>query len=523
MTKNVTVTDAQGNTIGVTYPKRAKGLIKNGRAIFVDDCTIRLFRKTEPSDTENISEVNQMNYIFFNPRNWSFERMQYNNQNNFGVSGHFSGRTPGFAQPFYAECTFISDFDGGLVESLLFGDWNTPYVRATSNEFSLSPDTDYCFVFWLNGGENDKSNEICQLQIAFFENWDNCYTYKLNRNYIKPLLHKEGWELYSIPFCTPKVSPVPQGTSEPAPTVAARFAFVAGNAPMALKPAKEPDTYADWEDAPDEFADLRPQRHNLVFADGWPSISQYGGNKYSTEALRAQKISEETKQAGRFSSAYHNAAENLGNLTRNAADSIKNAAQNMAQNARRMAENYRNSGSVNWRNAEDTANTANAAPMPGVPPMPVFPAMPLQGAVILSADLAEQLEDLKRHRDDMVDQRDDLQERLSDLKPRAEDLSSEGLLNAEAYGSLTARFSAFELELGSLESQLSSIDIQVDTAQDVLFDILSSTGLEEQGKDYLDSLERTLDTAEGYADILDSTLDSLEEYLDTMEGAFEEE
>ena len=35
MTKNVIVVDEQGNEYGATYPKRAKGLVKNGRARFV--------------------------------------------------------------------------------------------------------------------------------------------------------------------------------------------------------------------------------------------------------------------------------------------------------------------------------------------------------------------------------------------------------------------------------------------------------------------------------------------------------
>ncbi|MBE6935896.1 MAG: hypothetical protein E7458_05270 [Ruminococcaceae bacterium] len=42
MEKNVIVVDEQGNQIGVTYPKRAKGLVKNGRARYVDDSTICL-------------------------------------------------------------------------------------------------------------------------------------------------------------------------------------------------------------------------------------------------------------------------------------------------------------------------------------------------------------------------------------------------------------------------------------------------------------------------------------------------
>ena len=40
--KNVNVVDEQGNVYEATYPKRAKGLVKNGRARFVDQNTICL-------------------------------------------------------------------------------------------------------------------------------------------------------------------------------------------------------------------------------------------------------------------------------------------------------------------------------------------------------------------------------------------------------------------------------------------------------------------------------------------------
>ena len=42
MEKNMTVIDEEGNIIGATYAKRAKGLIKKGRARSVDDSTICL-------------------------------------------------------------------------------------------------------------------------------------------------------------------------------------------------------------------------------------------------------------------------------------------------------------------------------------------------------------------------------------------------------------------------------------------------------------------------------------------------
>ena len=384
-----------------------------------------------------------MNYIFFNPRNWSFDQMQNNNQNSFGY-----GRNGGFSHSIPAERSFINDFDDGLVESLLFGDWNTSYVRAVSKELSLLPDTDYCFVFWLNGGENDKNTEVCRLQISFGGNWDDCYTYKLNRNYIKPVLHKDGWELYSIPFRTPVAytsATTQSGNNDTAPTVAVYLAFVAGNAPMAIKPAKELEAYSDWEDTPDEFASERPQRHNLVFADGWPSISQYGGDKYSTEALRAKKA----------------------------------------------------------------RNTANTQPFPGVPPIPANPVVPTE--FTLSDDLAEHLEDIEMQRDDLSDRSDELNNRFNELLSRIENMTAQGILTGNALDSVTARISAFQSELQCLENRVNELDNQVDGADleiemlgmssdaaDAYLDSLETMLDIEDG--HADGMEDSLDSLEEYLD-----------------------
>ena len=40
--KNIIVVDEQGKTYEATYPKRAKGLVKNGRARFIDENKICL-------------------------------------------------------------------------------------------------------------------------------------------------------------------------------------------------------------------------------------------------------------------------------------------------------------------------------------------------------------------------------------------------------------------------------------------------------------------------------------------------
>lgn len=52
MQKTVKVVDEVGNRYEATYVKRAKGLVKNGRACFIDEDTICLVRP--PNNTEDI-------------------------------------------------------------------------------------------------------------------------------------------------------------------------------------------------------------------------------------------------------------------------------------------------------------------------------------------------------------------------------------------------------------------------------------------------------------------------------------
>jgi|GEM_PF-1058059 len=251
MTKNILVTDANGDIIGTTFPKRAKGLIKSGRASFVDEGTIRMSAGKAPPEHKSIisEETKSMIYITFKGDEWV--------RRNTDIS-------------------FMTGLDGKLSETLMLGSWDSAESVAVSRPYMLTPNTSYSYVFWLNSGENESANEVCNFKITFFNDWENCNVYRLNRGYIKPLLHQQGWELYEIPFTTPDV----------AGDVSVTFSFTAAKAPMAVMPAKEPAAYSDMKDEPDEYAAYRPQRHNIVFQDGWPSITQYGGDKYSTEAIR---------------------------------------------------------------------------------------------------------------------------------------------------------------------------------------------------------------------------------------------
>ena len=63
MTKNDSLTikliDEKGIEIGFTYPKRAKGLVKSGRASYIDDKTLRLTDPNQKSEVKNMTENSQ--------------------------------------------------------------------------------------------------------------------------------------------------------------------------------------------------------------------------------------------------------------------------------------------------------------------------------------------------------------------------------------------------------------------------------------------------------------------------------
>jgi hypothetical protein len=67
ITKNIRVTDANGVIIGATYLKRAKGLVKHGRARFTDEHTLCLTRPPVGSPANNLyPEDNEMENILTN-------------------------------------------------------------------------------------------------------------------------------------------------------------------------------------------------------------------------------------------------------------------------------------------------------------------------------------------------------------------------------------------------------------------------------------------------------------------------
>lgn len=89
MTKNIAVIDEQGNQYEATYLKRAKGLVKSGRARFVDEKTICLARPPDKSEDKTMSEnMGSKNYSSedLNARNLNAEKTNLESLSAEGLS-----------------------------------------------------------------------------------------------------------------------------------------------------------------------------------------------------------------------------------------------------------------------------------------------------------------------------------------------------------------------------------------------------------------------------------------------------
>ncbi len=54
MTKNIAVLDETGKKIGETYPKRARGMVKSGKAYYVGENAVRFAAALSANDTERM-------------------------------------------------------------------------------------------------------------------------------------------------------------------------------------------------------------------------------------------------------------------------------------------------------------------------------------------------------------------------------------------------------------------------------------------------------------------------------------
>lgn len=288
--KNIIVTDEFGNKLISTYSKRAKGLIKKGRAEYVGENEIRLkgcsvtpclednMNNTNFTDNKNtISNITidaETGEVIENAQqtsaadNYTIHGNEPNTVRVVDNTDLYKPKPIFFNAREWVPCkdcdknvatrSFISDPFGNLTESYTIGDWNYNWSQIETKDMVLEKNTDYEFIFWLNGGENDRNCEVCRFEILFDGDNESRYTYNLNRTYIKYLKHYKGWYLYSIPF----------NTGDACYT---KFRFISMAAYTTIIAAKSAETYDSLpEDIPPQGI---PQRHNICFSEGFPRNS----------------------------------------------------------------------------------------------------------------------------------------------------------------------------------------------------------------------------------------------------------
>ncbi|MBR3581443.1 MAG: hypothetical protein IKN95_10710, partial [Lachnospiraceae bacterium] len=133
MEKNVTIIDHDGNVIGSTYPKRARGLVKKGRAEPVDDFTIMMPDAHVPTVIDNIDnteEINMSKVIGFEARGFKIDPTCKSNN--------------------VATRMFVTDALGNNVEVYEIGDHNYNWTQI-SYEMPVAKDEDYEFMFAMTG------------------------------------------------------------------------------------------------------------------------------------------------------------------------------------------------------------------------------------------------------------------------------------------------------------------------------------------------------------------------------------
>ena len=185
MTKNILVTNYNGDIIGATYPKRARGLIKSGRAVQIDESTIQLSDATDTNafSIQNNMEDNTMaNIIDFRARGFKLDET---------ISTSKGTRLMVTECGESVECFEVAQ--GGAATGIV-------------KTVELEKDTDYAFRFAIKSKFVRADVAESCVSIYFKEPGDG-YTYPIDRgdkNRFKPVVCKKTEDgiirVFELPF-----------------------------------------------------------------------------------------------------------------------------------------------------------------------------------------------------------------------------------------------------------------------------------------------------------------------------------
>ena len=249
MEKNVTIIDETGKKIGSTYPKRAEGLVKKGRAEYVSDFCIRMPNAHVPAvvDNEITMEDKYMSKVIgFDARGFKIDPTCKGNN--------------------VASRMMVTDALGNNVEAYEIGDLGNSWTQI-SCDIDVEENEDYEFLFAETGDIDPKNSfnavfrfivmpihenpdlkknentpdwmKASKQEEAPNDDWENRYQYNLIRRMYKPTMEKRWRDssirFYRIPFNTGDAKKI-------------RFVFVAFNRPFIIYPVKNFEAYSELED-----------------------------------------------------------------------------------------------------------------------------------------------------------------------------------------------------------------------------------------------------------------------------------
>lgn len=197
--KNIIVTDADGKAIGSTYPKRAKGLVKNGRAEYADDQTIRLRFTRAPTAVDTTEEHKMSKVINFNAREFRLDETCVT----FDDDGNVIGRSNVGERAY--QTTSLGSF-----EMWEIGDWGWNWTQIVS-EKKLEKNTDYILRFAMTGGHCDTFDETSKVILNAKDGydtpeaaWEDRMTFNIAQSKYEPVISKRDktglLRVFEIPF-----------------------------------------------------------------------------------------------------------------------------------------------------------------------------------------------------------------------------------------------------------------------------------------------------------------------------------
>ncbi len=220
ITKNIRVTNMNGELIGYTYPKRVKGLVKHGRAEIVDDTEIRLLDLSPAENNLDFSEERNMNILNFNPSDFRINPQCRNSS--------------------YSKEVITDDFLNNL-STYKIGDWKWSWCQIDSDA-KLEKNTDYLFRFAVAGGYNNTFDAVSRFIITKNSGIEDDYTgYNLAKSAYKPVLSKStniehGWlRVFEVQFNTGDCDSF-------------TFSFAVMHAEARIMPALDNEAYASLPD-----------------------------------------------------------------------------------------------------------------------------------------------------------------------------------------------------------------------------------------------------------------------------------